>query len=111
MRPASKAKRSWKERPIPTYGESNAKVIMTYLGMSINEVVSRRERGGTQKCLSTKGGFFSESVIRFSNLQKNKIPKNYPELEIQIFLKFFRIFFLEIWRFEKRITLSEKKHL
>ena len=31
-----------------------------------------------------KGGFFSESVIRFSNLQisKKNIPKNYPELEI-----------------------------
>ena len=29
----------------------------------------------------TKGGFFTESVIGFSNLQKN-IPKNYPELEI-----------------------------
>ena len=31
-----------------------------------------------------KGGFFSESAIRFfkpPNLQKN-IPKNYPELEI-----------------------------
>ena len=30
---------------------------------------------------STKGGFFSEIVIRFSNLQTN-IPKNFPELEI-----------------------------
>ena len=31
-----------------------------------------------------KGDFFSESVIRFSNLQisKKNIPKNYPELEI-----------------------------
>ena len=32
-----------------------------------------------------KGGFFSESTIRFSNLQiskKKSIPKNYPELEI-----------------------------
>ena len=31
-----------------------------------------------------KGGFFSESVIRFSYLQisKKNIPKNYPELEI-----------------------------
>ena len=34
--------------------------------------------------LNTKGGFFSESVIRFLNLQISKkiIPKNYPELEI-----------------------------
>jgi hypothetical protein len=32
-----------------------------------------------------KGGFFSESVIRFSNLLISKIeniPKNYPELGI-----------------------------
>ena len=31
-----------------------------------------------------KGGFFSESAIRFSDLQisKKNIPKNYPELEI-----------------------------
>ena len=32
-----------------------------------------------------KGGFFSESAIRFSNLKISKtknIPKNYPELEI-----------------------------
>ena len=32
----------------------------------------------------TKGGFFSESEIRFSDLQisKKNIPKKYPELEI-----------------------------
>ena len=32
----------------------------------------------------SKGGFSSESAIRFSDLQikKKKIPKNYPELEI-----------------------------
>jgi hypothetical protein len=33
----------------------------------------------------SKGGFFSESVIRFfksPNLQKKNIPKSYPELEI-----------------------------
>ena len=31
-----------------------------------------------------KGGFFSESAIRFLGLQisKKNIPKNYPELEI-----------------------------
>ena len=36
---------------------------------------------------STKGGFFSESAIRFfksPNLQKKYIPNNYPELEIWI---------------------------
>ena len=33
---------------------------------------------------SNKGGFFSESEIRFLNFEspKNIIPKNYPELEI-----------------------------
>ena len=29
-----------------------------------------------------KGGFFSESAIRFSNLQNENIPNYYPELEI-----------------------------
>ena len=29
-----------------------------------------------------KGGFFSESAIRFSNLQNENIPKNYLDLEI-----------------------------
>ena len=29
-----------------------------------------------------KGGYFSERVIRFSNLQNENIPKNYPELKI-----------------------------
>ena len=31
---------------------------------------------------TTKGGFFSESAICFSNLQKKIFQKNYPELEI-----------------------------
>ena len=33
---------------------------------------------------TTKGGFFSESAMRFLSLQisKKNIPKNYPELEI-----------------------------
>ena len=30
----------------------------------------------------TKGVFFSERAIRFSNFQNKDIPKNYPELEI-----------------------------
>ena len=68
--------------------------------------------------------FFSESAIRFSNLQiskkkifqktilslKFKFPANNSKQQIQIWnsnLKYF--FFLEIWRFEKRIALSEKK--
>ena len=72
-----------------------------------------------------KGGFFSESAIRFSNLQiskkkkfqkailslKFKFPANNSKQQIQISSsgKYFGIFFLEIWRFEKRIALSEKK--
>ena len=32
--------------------------------------------------VSTKGGFFSESAIRFFKSPKKNIPKNYPELEI-----------------------------
>ena len=31
---------------------------------------------------SSKGGFFSESAIRFSNLQNKNIPDYYLELEI-----------------------------
>jgi hypothetical protein len=37
--------------------------------------------------LNPKGGFFSESAMKFfqiSKSQKKNIPKNYPELEIQI---------------------------
>ena len=30
-----------------------------------------------------KGGFFSESAIRFFKSPKKNIPKSYPELEIQ----------------------------
>ena len=42
-----------------------------------------------------KGGFFSESAIRFLNLQK-QIPKNYPELlslENSFKVVTFKIFF------------------
>ena len=73
--------------------------------------------------VSTKGGFFSESEIRFSNLPISQ--KNYPELEIwisclliwagisnfKIRIVFWNNFFWKIGRFEKRISLSEKKHL
>ena len=50
-----------------------------------------------------KGGFFSESAMRFSDLQisKKNIAKNYPELEIFCFGD------LEIWK--NFIALSEKK--
>ena len=71
---------------------------------------------------STNGGFFSVSVIRFSNLQisKKNTPNHYPELEIWISCLLlwagisnfrFRIVICSnlFWRFEKRISLSEKK--
>ena len=45
------------------------------------------------------------------NLKKKNIPKNYPELKMQGQDSFLEYFFWEIWRFEKRIPLSEKKHL
>ena len=62
-------------------------------------------------------------VFQISKSPEKNIPKNYPELEILNFppktlcgkFKFhaqdslLEYFFLEIWRFEKRITLSEKK--
>jgi hypothetical protein len=76
--------------------------------------------------IGSKGSFYSGCSNRFSNRQISKkkyIPNFYPELEIWICcllllarnLNFmFRIviwnnFFLEIWRFEEHITLSEKK--
>ena len=73
-----------------------------------------------------KGGFFSESAIRFSNLPISKIrifhktilslkfkfPVNYSVLLLAGNLNFkFRIIFWNIffWRFEKHIALSEKR--
>ena len=32
--------------------------------------------------ICTKGGFFLENEVRFSNLQKKFTPNHYPELEI-----------------------------
>ena len=75
---------------------------------------------------TVKGGFFSESAIRFLNLQiykikifqktilslKFKFPANYSILLLAGNLNFkFRIVFWNIffWRFKKRIVLSEKK--
>ena len=77
-----------------------------------------------------KGGFFSESAIRFPDLQISKkkyseklswvwnlnFPKNNSKvfllgnLNFKLRIVFWNIF-LEIWRFEKPITLSEKSHL
>ena len=76
----------------------------------------------------TKGGLFLESAIRFSNLQisKKKIQKTILNLKFKFPTKntviggkfkfqvqdsFLEYSFLEIWRFEKRIALSEKSHL
>ena len=72
---------------------------------------------------AAKGGFFSESAMCFSNLQKNifqktildlkfKFPAHFSILLLAGNLNFkFRIVFWNIffWRFEKHIALSEKK--
>ena len=74
-----------------------------------------------------KDSFFSESVIRFSNLQKRifqktilnlrfKFPANNSKVLLAGNLNFkFRIVFWNIFfgdlEFEKHITLSEKSHL
>ena len=65
------------------------------------------------KFLSSKVAFFSESAIRFSNLQmykKKYLKKTILSLkfEFQVQDSFLEYFFLEIWISEKRITLSEK---
>ena len=76
-------------------------------------------------CICHKGGFFSESEIRFSNLpisQKNYSKKlswawnlKFPPISVNNLFKFkaqdsfLEYFFWEIGRFEKRISLSEKK--
>ena len=55
---------------------------------NVGDVVTSEKMWGKRSLVLSmktffKGGFFSESAIRFSNLQKKKnIPKNYPELEI-----------------------------
>ena len=74
-----------------------------------------------------KGGLFSESAIHFSNLPiskekifqktilnlKFKFPTNNSEVllagnfNFKLRIDFWNIFFLEIWRFEKWIALSE----
>ena len=72
----------------------------------------------------TKGGFFSESAIRFSNLQTSKkiFWKNYPDYPILCLLAGFlnfnfrivfrNIFYLEIWKtnctFWKKATFTNR---
>ena len=59
--------------------------------------------------LKLKVAFFSESVIRF--FKSPNLKKKYSKKTI-LSLKFkFQVqdIFLEIWRFEKHIALSEKK--
>ena len=79
-----------------------------------------------KKLLPGKGGFFSESVIRFSNLQISR--KIYSKtilalkfiylrmllagnLNFKLRIVFWNIFILDVWRFKKRIALSEKTQL
>ena len=56
----------------------------------------------------------SESVIRFSNFQNFK-KKNFQKTNLTLKFKlhiqdsFLKDFFLEIWRYEKQVALSEKK--
>ena len=63
--------------------------------------------------LTSEGGFFQKvrfvfQISKSPNLQKKNIPKNYPIYCLSSG-EFFGILFLKIWRFEKPITLSEKK--
>ena len=58
--------------------------------------------------LPSKGGFFSESEMCFSNIQKKIFQKAILNLKSKFPAKN-TLLLLEIWRFEKRITLSEKK--
>ena len=81
-------------------------------------------------CVDAKGGFFSESAIRFLDLEKKNIAKNYLELEIQnsrpqnntvmggnfkfqVKNSFFGSFFWEIWKtnrtFWKKATFKKKE--
>ena len=54
--------------------------ILTYVPEDKNAF----DENGKTPCDLAKGGFFSESTIRFSNLpiSNKNIPKNYPEFEI-----------------------------
>ena len=79
---------------------------------------------------SLKVAFFQKVklIFQISKSPKKNIPKDYPEFEIQNFRpyqntvmggnfkfqvqdSFSEYFLLEIWKFEKRIALSEKKTL
>ena len=59
-------------------------VVLSLYGQGIHLRESQATRDRSMKNFIAKGGFFSESGIRFSDLQisKKNIPKNYPELEI-----------------------------
>ena len=61
--------------------------------------------------LLVKGGFFSENAIRFFKSPKKIFQKTILSLKFkfQVQDSFLEYFFFEIGRFEKRITLSEKK--
>ena len=56
-----------------------------FIGRELELLHSASDCSNVEKSVGiTKGGFFSESAIHFSNLQisKKNIPKNYPEIEI-----------------------------
>ena len=63
--------------PEKSKAELSLGLVLKSSGGMINDWILHR-------CLPSqlKGGFFSESVIRFSKSPKKNIPKNYPELEI-----------------------------
>ena len=67
-----------------------------------------------QNALPSKGGFFSESAMRFLDLQKKLFQKTILSLKLNFKLRigFWNIFFVEILISEKRTALySEKSHL
>ena len=65
----------------PAYYEYIIASMYSMLSLYLGILFSFQSSTVQQNTL-TKGGFFSESAIRFSNLQNENIPKNYPELKI-----------------------------
>ena len=58
-----------------------------------------------------KGGFFQKVWFVFLNLQISKKPILSSKFKFQVQDSFLEYIFLEIWRFEKHIALSEKSYL
>ena len=55
---------------------TSSKNFRPNLSLSLHQIISRSWN------FEAKGGFYSESAMRFLDLQYSNIPKNYPELEI-----------------------------